>query len=141
MEKLVQAIADGVPARSIKDRILALENRKSEISKQLETAEEPTILLFPGLADDYHCRIDGIYDALQKDDVRSEATDILRSLIDRITVTPVADGLEVALHGDLAGILTFASGKTKPAAVGGGHSEVLLSRPDFAGSVGCGGRI
>ena len=46
---------------------------------------------------------------------RSEAADILRSLIDRIELRPNQQGkLEIDLYGDLAGIPTLARKKAKP---------------------------
>ena len=46
---------------------------------------------------------------------RSEAADILRSLIDRIESRPTHQGkLEIDLYGDLAGIPTLARKKAKP---------------------------
>ena len=46
---------------------------------------------------------------------RSEAADILRSLIDRIELRPNQQGkLEIDLYGDLARILTLAGRKAKP---------------------------
>jgi site-specific DNA recombinase len=49
---------------------------------------------------------------LNRKENRDEAADILRSLIDRIELTPNQQGkLEIDLYGDLAGILTLAGGK------------------------------
>ena len=38
---------------------------------------------------------------------RDEAFAIVRSLIDRVVLTPTDEGLTAELHGDLAGILTL----------------------------------
>lgn len=52
---------------------------------------------------------------LSADDNRAEAADILRSLIDRIELTPNPNGkLDIDLHGNLAGILRLAANKNGP---------------------------
>ncbi|MGI9505021.1 MAG: hypothetical protein ACR2RE_18400 [Geminicoccaceae bacterium] len=46
---------------------------------------------------------------------RAEAAEVIRSLVDRIIMTPNDKGqLEIDLHGDLAGILSMATNKDKP---------------------------
>ena len=45
--------------------------------------------------------------ALDTDDTRAGAADILRVLFDRIVLTPSADGLAVELHGDLFAVLAL----------------------------------
>ena len=54
-----------------------------------------------------------------KPDVRSEAAEALRALIDKVVLTPSEDGYDIDLHGDLAGILTLASGAKAKTAVAG----------------------
>ncbi len=52
---------------------------------------------------------------LNREENRAEAADALRSLIDRIELTPNIQGrLEIDLFGDLAGILTMAGKKKGP---------------------------
>jgi site-specific DNA recombinase len=52
-------------------------------------------------------------DALGKEGCQAEAAEIMRTLIDRIVLTPVLrdgkDTLSITLHGDLAGILGLAA--------------------------------
>jgi site-specific DNA recombinase len=59
---------------------------------------------------------------LNREENRAEAADILRSLIDRIELTPNRQGkLDIDLYGDLAGILSLAGKKI-------GHS-IRTTRP------------
>lgn len=51
---------------------------------------------------------------------RQEATEIVRLLIEAIIRTPSDDGMRIDLRGDLAGILTIASGTQKSANAGMG---------------------
>ncbi len=50
--------------------------------------------------------------ALNADDAKQEATELLRGLIDKIVLTPKPNIGEysIDLHGDLAGILSLAAG-------------------------------
>ena len=52
---------------------------------------------------------------LHSDESRAEAADLLRSLIDRIELSPNSSGkLDIDLYGDLAGILGLAANKNGP---------------------------
>ncbi|MEO1603621.1 MAG: hypothetical protein AAFU49_24820, partial [Pseudomonadota bacterium] len=93
-----------------------------------ETTEMP-VRLHPSLADHYRDQIHRLRNLLQGDGARAEAVDILRSLIDRIELSPVEleDGrktLTVSLHGSLAGILSLSLG-----------GDNALKTPDVSGGV------
>jgi site-specific DNA recombinase len=54
-------------------------------------------------------------EALNDEENRAEAADLLRSLIDCIRLTPTEGGrLEIDLQGDLAGILSLATNDKGP---------------------------
>ena len=42
---------------------------------------------------------------------RAEAAELVRSLVDQITLVPEAEALSIVLHGDLAALRSFASNK------------------------------
>ena len=48
------------------------------------------------------------------EETRAQAADKLRTLVSRIDLVPDRAELVIVLRGDLAAILTFASGKRKP---------------------------
>lgn len=57
------------------------------------------------MADHYHRQVANPARVLNEDDNRHEAADALRSLVDRIELTPNDKGkLDIDLYGDLAGI-------------------------------------
>ena len=77
----------------------------------------------------YHSKVSNLADALNKPSVRCEAAEALRVLIDQVVLTPSAEGYDIDLHGDLAGILALASAqnaKTAVADVAGAVSQVSL---------------
>ena len=56
-----------------------------------------------------------LHDQLHNEATRAKEADRLRSLVSRIELVPNNDELVIVLRGDLAAILTFASGKKNPA--------------------------
>ncbi len=104
---LIQALADGIPARTVKDEMIALEAREDELAALLANrpAEEP--VLHPNLATIYRDKVA----ALHKD----EAFSIIRGLIEEVRLVPENGELRVEIRGALAGILALGAQNTKTA--------------------------
>ena len=79
---------------------------------------EPPPLLHPNMAKVYSRKINALYAALQSDEGRPTAADLLRTLIDRIVLEPADGKLDILLKGDIAGILSFASAEKELPATG-----------------------
>ena len=108
--KLIQAIKDGVPATSIKDEFIALEQRKELLERDIAKAPEPAPRLHPNLAEIYRQKVANLRDALNDEATRTEAATMVRELVDRIQLAPdQANGLQIELVGDLARILAFTN--------------------------------
>lgn len=109
---LIQAIKDGVPAVMIKDDLERVTTRHDEITALLaaEPANKP--LLHPAMASRFHNCVKDLASVLNQDGARSEASEHLRGLVDKIVFTPREDedGLRIDLYGDLAGILNMSTG-------------------------------
>ncbi|WP_449041221.1 hypothetical protein [Paracoccus sp. (in: a-proteobacteria)] len=86
-------------------------------------AEEPPPLLHPNMAHHYRAQVEELYTALQEDSEarRMEATDVLRSLVKEIVLTPDPESGEllIEVRGDLAGILGISLERKKPAGEAG----------------------
>jgi site-specific DNA recombinase len=108
IQKVVEAIVDGVKGSELKDRMADLQNRKDALLKQLEVADEPPPLLHPSMADLYRSKVEELASALQREDTRLEASEMLRGLIDSIVLTPEEGQLRIELRGNLAAMLTVA---------------------------------
>ena len=127
LDKLVQAILDGVPGSKLKDQIADKEARKAALEDKLAGGEPDPVRLHPDMAQRYRKQVSALVAALNEDGHRQEATEIIRGLIERITLMPADDGgLTIDLEGDLAGILRLASDSKKPAADAGGLSEMKV---------------
>ena len=117
MAQMVDAIADGAPVAPIKDKMHALEARRVELEALLEDVQEAPPLLHPNMAHLYKKQVGKLIETLNVPEHRAEAADVVRSLVEKIVLTPdVGENRLVAdLHGDLAGILGMATKeKAKP---------------------------
>ena len=93
-----------------------MEKRQEAQEAELSQADSPPSLLHPNMAQVYHRKIRELHTTLTGDDSKTEAAEILRTLIDAIVLTPEDSELSIYLKGDLAGILTLAQSKRKPLA-------------------------
>jgi DNA invertase Pin-like site-specific DNA recombinase len=115
-KRIIEAIKSGVPGADVKDEMIAIGDRRREVEALLETMEEAPVLLHPNMAHRYREEIGQLTQALNREESRSEAAQLMRSLIERIVLTPNEDGtdLNIDLFGDLAGVLTMARKGEKP---------------------------
>ena len=114
-ENLIQAIKDGVPAAEVKEDLARITARREELEALLSGSTEEPVLLHPQMAAHYRAQVARLAEALNDEENRIEAADLLRSLIDCIRLTPTAGGkLEIDLQGDLAGILSLAANDEGP---------------------------
>jgi site-specific DNA recombinase len=129
LDRLVQALLDGVPGSRVKDRMAELEARKTELEAALAEAVEEPVRLHPNLAEVYRAKIARLVDALNDEHERTEAAEIIRGLVDRIVLTPKEEdgrrSLSIDLEGALAGVLALATNDERPLA-GSGLSEITL---------------
>jgi site-specific DNA recombinase len=109
LEKLVDALAAGVNADTVKDRITALEVRKAVLAKELSKPTPDPIRIHPSMARLYAEKVADLETALNDPAIKPEASEVLRSMISRIELTPREDepGLDALIHGDLAEILAI----------------------------------
>ncbi len=133
-EKLVDAICDGVPAIKVKDRMIALQARQNELEHKLANAKEERVLIHPNMGKVYRRQVAELATALNDENGRTEAAEILRGLIDRIVVTtdPESGKPVVDLEGDLAGILSLSQTSKNAASV----SEDGVSQLKLVAGVG-----
>ena len=113
IDNLITAIAQGMFHASMKARMDALEADKARLTTQLSDIPEPEpVIVHPGLADAYARKVADLATALNTDDAREEASDILRGLIERIVLTPDAEapnGHSIELFGELGAILALCT--------------------------------
>ena len=94
-----------------------MEARQEEIERDLAAAPEAAKpLIHPNMAALYRRKVSEIETLLAEPASRDKAMQTIRSLIDRIVLTPVAGELQIELMGELAAILTLCQDSKKPAA-------------------------
>ena len=110
-ENIVNAIKQGIAINLIKDDLESVSMRLQELETLMQNKQVSRPLLHPVMADRYRQEISNLQDSLNHEENRGEAHLHLRSLIDKIILTPRPnqDELAIDLHGDLAGILRIAS--------------------------------
>ena len=113
IDHIITAIAQGMFHASMKARMDTLEADKSRLTAQLADVPAPEpVTLHPGLADIYASTIADLANALNADDTREEAADILRGLIEKIVLTPdtaAPSGHSIELYGELGAILSLCA--------------------------------
>ncbi len=112
IEKVIDAIVQGYAGPELKTRMNGLQERKEALLAQLAAADEPPPLLHPSMADLYRSKVEELASALQREDTRLEASEMLRGLIEAIVLTPQDGQLRIELRGNLAAMLAAAQ-KTK----------------------------
>ncbi len=128
LDTLLNLILKGGAADRLNEKMLSLERRKKEVEQFLVEAEQPPPLLHPNMAIHYRVQVEELYEALQEDTEakRMTASDIFRSLVKEIILTPGEDELFIDVRGDLAGILAMSLNAKKPATrTGSSQSEMV----------------
>ena len=93
------------------ERLAELEHQQELLRARLSEPPPSTVRLHPRLAEVYAERIQDLERSLSQPDIREEAADVLRSLIDRIEMHPRSEGksVDAVLYGDLAEILALCA--------------------------------
>ena len=123
---ILSAIEQGIVTETTRTRLLELEGEKSALERQLSEPEAvPYPSIHPNLANLYRRKVAALEETLNDPGIRLEVSEILRSLIDKIVVTPECqlDGphrngdqlreeppskMSIVLWGELATIIGLA---------------------------------
>ena len=109
IDNIVDAMAAGNTSNALTERLERLEREKEHVLSNLEEAEPDPVRIHPNAADLYIAKVDDLRQALNKEDSRSEAAQMLRSLIEEVRLHPIDGELRIELVGDLARLIGFAS--------------------------------
>ena len=114
LDGLYDAIADGLRTPGLKTKILEMEAEVLTMKSDLDAAPSPAPILHPNLAELYRRQVKNLHEALNAQDSRTEAAEILRGIIERINVTPLGRGsFEIDLTGDIVNMIEFAESGTQ----------------------------
>ena len=129
LKRIITAIKDGVPALSLKEEMVSLENRKVALEQNINHAPAPLPRLHPNLSELYRQKIDKLHETLNHEDIQSEASETIRGLIDEIRLSPDDGNLKIELYGDLAGM--FALANNSPASENEGLQVTMVAGAGF----------
>ena len=118
----------------MRDQLRRLEARKRQIDADFRIQQQGMeIAIHPNLPDLYRKKVAKLYQALQHEATRSQAVETIRSLVDRIEVSPSPEQshCEVTIEGVLARILAFAHEKTTAASMGDGGTFLMVAGVGF----------
>jgi DNA invertase Pin-like site-specific DNA recombinase len=107
---LVDAIADGLRGPGLQQRLDGLEARRTEIEKNLTTGPVTPVRLHPNLAQVYRRQVEQLQQALADPQIRDEAVEVLRGLVEHVSIGPAANGLEIEIVGEIAKMVELSLG-------------------------------
>ncbi|MCI4590423.1 recombinase family protein [Sphingobium sp. BYY-5] len=113
---IMTAIEDGLYQPVMKARMTELERQKADIAARMAQAPEMIPDVHSGIAEIYRRQMKRFTKALEDPETRLDASDAIRSLIQRIVLHPgeKRGELHATLHGALMGILDFAQDTPRP---------------------------
>ena len=121
INSMLKAIEDGMYHPSMKERMLELEGERAALMAEMEPSEAANVdvLMHPNLPELYRRKVSELERLLEDGAERDDARGVIRSMIDRVVLTPrkAATGLEATLYGEIAAILAVcerASSNTAP---------------------------
>ncbi|WP_339853702.1 recombinase family protein [Roseovarius nubinhibens] len=132
IDRIVDAISNGMFHQSMKTKMDALEARKAVLETEMRSIplEEP-VLLHPSLSDVYRGKVANLVEALNDPGTKTEATEIIRSLLSEIRLIPEGDKLCIDLVGELAGLLSLGANKNARSVAAAGGSVTMVAGVGF----------
>jgi site-specific DNA recombinase len=109
IERLVDAITGGTLAVALHDRLALLEDRRLQLEGSAVNRGHPRAAPPPNLADVYRQRVAELTRVLEADNA-AEAPELVRSLVETITLVPEGGVLRIEVRGELAAIWRIAEG-------------------------------
>ncbi|MEZ5692116.1 MAG: hypothetical protein R3D71_10715, partial [Rickettsiales bacterium] len=130
---------DGIAStEQMKDRINGNLHRIEKLKELLKDKEEAPVLLHPNMGSYYKREISKLVQSLTEGENLHEAADLIRGLIEKITLTPKenGEGLYIDLKGDLAGILAIAAGNKPETAKRAVIQQMKMIQEDLDNAAG-----
>jgi site-specific DNA recombinase len=107
---LIDAIAEGLRAPGLQDRLNQLTEQKYELEARLQARAVQLPRLHPRLAQVYSEKVEQLHMALEHPATHGEALEIFRSLIEKVVVRNASSGFEIELFGEIANLLELSGG-------------------------------
>ncbi len=125
LDGLIDAIAEGLRSPGLQAKLEELEQRKQAIEASFGEERPPAPRLHPNLAELYRRKVEWLHQAIADPASRTEAIEILRGLVDSVTLTPIEKGFEIELVGEIVKMIALPD-KSGGAKVGEFASSVKV---------------
>ena len=130
IDRIVDAIADGLAGNAMKQKLIALEaQKKSDVASLAALGQSPVVALHPRSGELYAQLVGSLAEVVSDpspdaDEVRT----ILRKVIERILLTPAHDdgAYSVEIRGDLAALLSQDDQSTLMVGAGAGFEPATF---------------
>ena len=110
LQGLYDAIADGLRTPGMQNQLLELEARETAMKKSVAAAPAPSPRFHPRLARIYRDTVADLHTALSDPEARTEAAEILRGLVERISVSTDPRGYCIELIGNIVKLMVLPGG-------------------------------
>ncbi len=133
IERLVDAIANGVPPASVNARLRGFESRRKELELLISGTEAPAPRLQPNLGEAYRQTVSSLLEVPARD-ASAEARHRPRPTRDDHTVVPEDGKFRVEIRGELASILALSvSGRASTSAP---SAEIMAQQVKLVAGIG-----
>ena len=133
MSGLYDAIADGLRWAGLPTKLDTLENEKSELLKNLESTTYATVSSHSALADTYKQKINQLANVLIDPKIGSQATLLIRELIERVDIDYNENSWDIAIKGEISALVSLAQNAKSPPKGGLNHDALASSTKVVAG--------
>jgi hypothetical protein len=118
-QRLMEVIKRGHDMPELDQELIKAKRAKDAALAELQEINAlPVVMVHPAIADDYRARVAGLESAMSGDEQsRLEVIHQLRTLVDRIVLTPASEGkrgVEIEIQGRLAAMLALAADAPPP---------------------------
>jgi site-specific DNA recombinase len=128
---IITAVKEGLFAPSMKEELAILEERKAALIRSMADAPEEMPRLHPALAGVYQKKVADLTQALNDDELRTQAAASMRGLLEEIRLIPQDGDLVIELVGELAGLLTLGNEKSPRDHLTGASLPTLVAGTGF----------
>lgn len=133
-QRLADAIIAGVPVESLRARAEAMAAERADLRASMDVPALDDAIMHPAMVENYRRRAQSLRDLIDGDETMvAPARDLIVTLIEKIVVTPRANGdrgADLTLHGDLTRFLAPQQ-KTGPVEDEAGCMSMLVAGVGF----------
>ena len=134
LEGLYDAIADGLRTPGLKVKLDELEAKLAALDAQLAAPAPSPLRLHPNLSELYRQKVDALANTLSDPQIRTPALEVMRGLIEHVTVHHGSEGVTLELEGALTAMIGFAQNDKSPLGSGLDVGAVDCSTKVVAGT-------